>query len=489
MERKIRILYTTTICAIIAFLGMQAYWIHSRYEYALIEYADALEGRILTAIDQYRDLRRTEYNRHADLDTLQRSKFSLEQTYGDTVTTRRTATIHTYASNIRDILGLAPDDSITEEHRQKIVEMEIEKIISPTSARVFDASSAPDENAAWTAAQNVQFESRVPFTVEGIDSVFRRADIDASVRLAVTDSMIWTNSTALARSFLHPRLTMTVPYSQLECKSAEIVCPFSLSDVLPGMAPTLICTGALSLLLILCLVWQFSVILRLNRLDKTRNDFVTTMIHELKRPISTLKMCVSGMQNDNMMATPGAKADILTETRSALDILSAYFSRLRDITFNNSAQIPLNITRFPLGALVAERGARAVSDARKTVRFSNLCPANIELAADRTHFANIIDNLLENAVKYSGDTVEITVGAIAEGCNIVLTVEDNGPGMSAADCHKAFDRFYRSAAAATQPGMGLGLTYVRLLAEAHGGSVAVESREGRGTRFTITIPQ
>ena len=307
MERKIKILYTITICAIIAFLGMQAYWIHSRYEYALDEYAATLEGRILTAIDLYRDTRWTEYNRHAHIDTMQRSSFSLEQAYGDTVTARRTATINTYVSNIRDILGLAPDDSITEEHRMKIVDMEIEKIASPVSARIFDASSAPDENAAWIAAKNVQLESRVPFAVEGIDSVLRHSDIEGTVSLVGTDSMIWANSAALARSFFNPRLTMTVPYSQLECKSVEIVCPFSPSDVLPGMAPTLICIGALSLLLILCLVWQSSVILRLNRLDKTRNDFVSTMIHELKRPISTLKMCVSGMQNDNMMARPGVK--------------------------------------------------------------------------------------------------------------------------------------------------------------------------------------
>lgn len=489
MERKIKILYTITICAIIAFLGMQAYWIHSRYEYALDEYAATLEGRILTAIDLYRDARWTEYNRHAHIDTMQRSSFSIEQAYGDTVTTRRTATINTYVSNIRDILGLAPDDSITEEHRMKIVDMEIEKITSPVSARIFDASSAPDENAAWIAAKNVQLESRVPFAVEGIDSVLRHSDIEGTVSLVGTDSMIWANSAALARSFLHPGLTVTVPYSQLECKSVEIACPFSPSDVLPGMAPTLICIGALSLLLILCLVWQSSVILRLNRLDKTRNDFVSTMIHELKRPISTLKMCVSGMQNDNMMARPGVKDEILAETRSALDVLSAYFSRMRDITFNNSAQIPLSITRFPLGALIAERGARISTDARKTVRFNNLCPTDIGLSADRTHFANILDNLLENAVKYSGDSVEITVSAIASDCNTVITVEDNGPGMSDTDCRKAFDRFYRSPDAASKPGMGLGLTYVRLLVEAHNGTVAVESRQGHGTRFTITIPQ
>lgn len=489
MERKIRALYTITICAIIAFLGMQAYWLNSRYEYALTEYADALEGRVLTAFGEYYEQRRSLYNCLSCLDTMQRARFSLEQSYGDTVTTRRTATISTYVSNIREILGLASDDTITEEHRQKIVDLEIEKIIEPTSARIFDASNAPDENAAWVAARNVQIESRVPFSADGLNSAFCRRGIEARISLIAPDSMAWNHTATLKRSFLHPQLAMTVPYSQLEGKSAEIVCPFSFTDVLPGMTPTLICTVALSLLLILCLVWQFSVILRLNRLDKTRNDFVATMIHELKRPISTLKMCVSGIQNDRMMSQPELKTELVSETRSALDVLSAYFARLRDITFNNSTQIPLSTSNFCLSRLIEEAERKAASQTRKKVTFRNRLAPELSVCADRIHLGNILDNLIENALKYSGDIVEITISASDSSGAVVITVEDNGIGMSASDCRKAFDRFYRSEAASGLPGMGLGLAYVRLLAEAHGGSASVESREGKGSCFTITIPQ
>lgn len=106
------------------------------------------------------------------------------------------------------------------------------------------------------------------------------------------------------------------------------------------MGWTLALAVVLSLFLIHCLLWQIKTIVKLTRLDKMRNSFITTMIHELKRPISTLKMCVSGIDNDKLMEDNQLRHELTGEIRMALDNLSAYFSKLRDITFNNVEQIP-----------------------------------------------------------------------------------------------------------------------------------------------------
>lgn len=103
---------------------------------------------------------------------------------------------------------------------------------------------------------------------------------------------------------------------------------------------------------------------------------------------------------------------------------------------------------------------------------------------------NILTNLIENAIKYSGNSVaiKITASSITDGCHIA--VEDNGNGISSADSSKIFNRFYRGKASATDiPGMGLGLAYVKLLIEAHGGNISVESRVGVGSTFNMIIPQ
>ena len=229
----------------------------------------------------------------------------------------------------------------------------------------------------------------------------------------------------------------------------------------------------------------------MNRLDRMRNNFVVTMIHELKRPISTLKMCVSGIGNPRMMADGEVRAELLGSTRAALDTLSAYFSKLRDITFNNASQIPLNPTRFSLAELVGEVAGGITRPGGKTVDIDSRVDAGTSITADRVHLANILGNLVENAVKYSGSSVTITISARTTDGAVEIAVSDNGHGIPQADLHKIFERFYRSRKAADSdlPGMGLGLAYAKLLTEAHGGSIGVESREGAGSCFTITLPQ
>lgn len=107
------------------------------------------------------------------------------------------------------------------------------------------------------------------------------------------------------------------------------------------------------------------------------------------------------------------------------------------------------------------------------------------------HLANIVGNLVENSIKYSGPSVSVTLDArVAEG-KAVIEVRDNGNGIAEADRERVFDRFFRSndATESGQPGMGLGLAYVRLLVTAHGGTVRADDADGCGTCIIITLPQ
>lgn len=309
-------------------------------------------------------------------------------------------------------------------------------------------------------------------------------------QVTVADSIMWEPTVLRHASVFDPTIKVSVPYSELERKSVVVTCHLPVARIFHEMLGSLIIVALLSMLLIVCLVLQFATILKFSRLDNMRNSFITTMIHELKRPISTLKMCVSGLDNERMMEDPSIKKEILSETRTSLDNLSAYFSKLRDITFNNVEQIPLNIQTINLHDLF-----RAVADAtllppEKTVVIRNDIDMTIEVSADRSHLYNILNNLVENAVKYSGRSVEITATASGIDGYVEIAVSDNGSGISAGDIRHIFKRFYRGkASAGEQPGMGLGLAYVRLLVDAHGGEITVKSVEGEGTCFTIRLPQ
>lgn len=498
MEKRIKTLYIVTIIAILAFLGMQVYWLYERYEFALRDYERNLSERIVKCVDGYNRIREKSTDTRADslkkkdnaLDAFSFPTFSLQQQYGDTVKTTRTARIYTYLFSAHELLGLKPGTPLTDERKKKAAELAQQQMNEPVDSMVFDASGARDENEAWSATNNVQTERKCPFRADGIDSVLSRDGIKADITLVRADSMVWGNKILNHKSVFTPEVSLTIPYSQLQGLTVRIVSRINPLDVLPGMWQTLVITLLVSCLLIVCLVLQFSTVLKLSHLDRMRNSFITTMIHELKRPISTLKMCVSGLDSKRMVEDRETRKELLTETRTALDNLSAYFSKLRDITFNDVEQIPLNIQSVNMHDLFDTVAAAATRPTGKEVVVHNGIPSDIVVSADRSHLYNIFNNLVENAVKYSGDSVEVMASASADKGEVELRIGDNGDGIPPGDLKHIFRRFYRGrASAGEQPGMGLGLAYVKLLVDAHGGVITVESVEGKGTCFTIKLPQ
>ncbi len=497
MERRIKTLYIITIFAILAFLGMQGYWLYSRYEYSLTEYEDIVSDELIGLLDDYKEKRIDLKDKGGGNDVINQSSMSLMMSRDDSLGIKKSVGVKvtTLRYTAQEVLGLSPDHVLTPEEKRrasdKIIEYATREEVAENT-REYDASGAPSDGHIWEATRNIELETVVPFTVEGLDSVLRKGGYVASISLAVADSVIWKPVLIRHKSAISPSIKLVFPYSELERKIVEISTPITVTEVLTNMFWTLAIVGTLSLLLIICLIGQFSTILKLNRLEKMRNSFVATMIHELKRPISTLKMCVSGINTPAMMADDETRRHIISETRTSLNNLSAYFSKLRDLTFNNVDQIPLNHSQFSLRQLVKEASGSISIPGGKRVEISDCSEEDVLLTADRMHMLNILINLLENAIKYSGEDTKIDIrySAAPDG-EVTIRVSDNGIGMSASDCRHIFDRFYRcrSAVDSGQPGMGLGLAYVRLLVSAHGGDISVVSREGEGSCFIINFPQ
>lgn len=489
MEKKIKTLYILSIAAILAFLGMQVYWLYGRYEYTLSEYENISCEIISNAIAEYNN----ERARHSVVKKIARtqSSYQMNTDVDSAGNRRRNVTVTTKEIDGRKLLGIAEKRDLTPEEIKRLQDLVLDSIdMVDAKIATVDATSAPSDGIAWNAMRNFDSEIQSPFTTVGIDSILRKSNLNAEITLILLDSVTWETVTIRHSSVISPRFSVTTPYSELERKAVVIECEIPSSEILRSMGWTLVLASVISLFLILCLVWQIKTIVRLTRLDRMRNMFITTMIHELKRPISTLKMCVSGIENEKMLADKDVKAELMGATRTALDNLSAYFSKLRDITFNRVEQIPLNIISFNLAQLVSDVVSTIQKPSGKTIAFENRVKDNIQVSADRSHLFNIINNLIENSIKYSGDTVSINVGATVSDNEVSVTVTDTGNGIPLSDQSKIFTRFYRGRAVDTDiPGMGLGLSYVKLLVEAHGGSITVDSIPGAGTSFTFTIPQ
>lgn len=502
MEKRIKTLYIVTILAIFAFIIMQVYWLYGRYKFSLEEHEREIAHEIIYNVEDYNSLRDNQSKIWGGKDYMTFPIISLSITQSDSLEfspksrTKRKVSIYTYSYH--RILGLDSTVSLTDEMRDmartKIYNNDrksnyLATDLASDSAH-YDASSAKNENETWAAAHNIVSVRNKPFTVNGLDSVLNKEGIKAKITIIKADSTVWNNTIRYQGSIIKPELYVAVPFSQLEGWIVEVKYQINPLIVLPIIWQTLLVVIIITVLLIFCLALQFSTVLKFKHLDRIRNDFVSTMIHELKRPLSTLKLCVSGIESDRMMEDKEAKRELMEETRIALDNLSAYFSKLRDITFNDQQQIPLNLQNINLHELTHSVIESLTFPPEKEVTVNNNVEPNMIVSADKTHIFNILNNLMENAVKYSGPSVQIDISARLVDNEIMISVADNGIGISANDAKLIFQRFYRGKKSSGHlPGMGLGLTYVKLLVDAHGGYVSVESIEGKGSCFTITLPQ
>ena len=493
MERRIKFIYGLTICAIVAYSIVQGYWLFSRYQLSLEEYKSELYSTIIACAEEEMAIRNT--LPHPPRFYGNRFRKTYEINGDDAVETWR------YEVFALDTLQYVPKGTDAHTYLLDYIASLHDSIPAelPKGLEyfVFTCDSKGHEDMGTSqlveALNRFTVDHQHPFQKERLDSILQSRDIAAqSVTTTKADTMIWQPSMQTKGSIWQPVMQVSYPYDIFEGQEVVVTTAICISPVIRKMAYTLLITILLSFFLIFCLVYQILTIRKQRHIEAFRQEFLHTMIHELKRPISTLKMCVSFMGNERMMQDVESKQKILSSSYNELDNLTSYFSKLRDITFCDSAEIPLVKSRFSMRSLIEECIGKQNIPNGKEVKMNILAQDELEIRADRMHLANIVCNLLENAIKYSAEAVTIRIDyRKREDGMVQFTVADNGIGIEKADQRYVFDKFYRSESAKDKaiPGIGLGLSYVKLLVEAHGGSISLDSTEGEGTTFTIVIPQ
>ena len=493
MESRFKFIYGLTICAIVAYSIVQGYWLFSRYQLSLEEYKSELYSTIIACAEEEMAIRNTLPHPPRFYGNRLRKTSEIK---GDNVV--ETWRYEVFALDTLQYVPKGTDahtyllDYIASLHDS--IPAELPKGLEYF---VFTCDSKGHEDMGTSqlveALNRFTVDHQHPFQKERLDSILQSRDIAAqSVTTTKADTMIWQPSMQTKGSIWQPVMQVSYPYDIFEGQEVVVTTAICISPVIRKMAYTLLITILLSFFLIFCLVYQILTIRKQRHIEAIRQEFLHTMIHELKRPISTLKMCVSFMGNERMMQDVESKQKILSSSYNELDNLTSYFSKLRDITFCDSTEIPLVKSRFSLRSLIEECIGKQNIPSGKEVRIEIVAEDDLEIRADRMHLANIVCNLLENAIKYSREAVTIRIDyRMREDGMVQITVADNGIGIAKADQRYVFDKFYRSESAKDKaiPGIGLGLSYVKLLVEAHGGSISLDSTEGEGTTFTIVIPQ
>jgi len=243
---------------------------------------------------------------------------------------------------------------------------------------------------------------------------------------------------------------------------------------------------------IIAFMLAFKIIFNQKRLSDMKNDFINNMTHELKTPIATISIA-SEMLRDNSISS-------LSENRNKYaNIIFDENKRLA-----NHVEKVLQIARLEKGELELNKDYRSVHEiidaASKRFQLQlNELEGEIELSlnakndileVDELHFSNMINNLIDNAIKYNDKKPLIKINTSNYNSGIQIEVTDNGIGLSKENQNKIFDKFYRVAKGNVHDvkGFGLGLSYVLSIVKAHHGKISVESKLKEGTKFIIQIP-
>jgi len=248
----------------------------------------------------------------------------------------------------------------------------------------------------------------------------------------------------------------------------------------------------LTLVIILGFSLSIHIMFKQKRLSLIKNDFVNNMTHELKTPISTISLA-SQMLKDKSIPIETKNMDYISgiiddESKR----LSYQVEKVLKTALFDQGQIKLKRKKLNLHHIIENvvNNFEIQVKNRNGQIIQNLKAINSIFWVDEVHFTNIIFNLLDNAVKYSDGTPEITISTTNNKEGINIFIADNGIGIRKQDQKKVFDQFYRVSTGNVHDvkGFGLGLSYVKKIVEEHDGFIELESELKKGTKFKIFIP-
>jgi len=230
--------------------------------------------------------------------------------------------------------------------------------------------------------------------------------------------------------------------------------------------------------------------LTLAEVEASRIELITNVAHELRTPLTALQGYAEAL-NDGVLPPEHASKAILRETQT-MDRLASDLSLVSQV---EAGTMRLQIGSIEVGALLDAARERfgLLAEARHLQLVVKAVSPTLQVRADPERAAQVLANLLSNALKYTpaGGSVKVSAEAVPEG--VAIQVQDDGPGLSEDDLPRIFERFYRAdlsrSRSSTTGGTGVGLTIARGLARAMHGEVVARSSVGEGSTFTFTLPR
>ena len=272
----------------------------------------------------------------------------------------------------------------------------------------------------------------------------------------------------------------------------SVIFPERANYVLGSMAWLLGGSLLFSFIILATFALSLFFIIRQKKISEMKSDFLNNMTHEFKTPIATISLAADTITNPKVINDEASVKHFIGMIKKENSRMNKKVETILQIASLDKKEIDFRFENISLHTII-ERAIETIEIQvhQKNGRITlNLNASEPVIYGDSEHLTNLVNNLLDNALKYSPDIPEIRVETKNTGKGIILSVEDKGIGMNKSVQSKIFERFYRQASGNVHDvkGFGLGLNYVRAIIDAHKGNVTVASEPGKGSRFDIFLP-
>jgi signal transduction histidine kinase len=262
--------------------------------------------------------------------------------------------------------------------------------------------------------------------------------------------------------------------------------------ILKQMTGILLTSFIILVILSVSFWYLIRTILKQKTLDEMKSDFTNNITHELKTPIAITYAATDALLNFNLIDNESKREKYLHICIEQLQRLSGLVEQILSMSMEQRKTFRLNMETVIVKELADNLIEQHKIKADKPVNFTlSVEPENLSVKTDRVHTYNILSNLLDNAVKYSPEKADVSISISNSNNEFSVEVSDKGIGIAPEKQTHIFDKFYRVPTGNLHDvkGFGLGLFYVRTLAERMGGSINVKSTLGKGSTFTLKLPQ
>ncbi|OFY59235.1 MAG: hypothetical protein A2V50_02425 [Bacteroidetes bacterium RBG_19FT_COMBO_42_10] len=272
----------------------------------------------------------------------------------------------------------------------------------------------------------------------------------------------------------------------------SVVFPERTNYILGSMLWILSGSLLFSLIILATFALSLFLIIRQKKISEMKSDFINNMTHEFKTPIATISLAADTITNPRVINDESSIRHFISLIKKENNRMDKKVETILQIATLDKKEMELKFENLSLHSVI-ERSVDTIEilllQRNGTIKL-NLNASQPVIYGDNDHLTNLVNNLLDNAIKYSNGSPEILIETKNNDSGIIMSVTDKGIGMSRNVQNRIFERFYRQASGNVHDvkGFGLGLNYALAIVDAHRGEIKVHSEPGKGSRFDVFLP-